>query len=105
MFLNLIKMVIAPLILATLVSGIAGAAKSTGVGKLFARSMMWFITASVLVGALGFSMAHVLNVGDGLNLVPAGVSGIETKTMDFQSFIVNIIPASVFAALVGRSRR
>ncbi|MEV7634412.1 dicarboxylate/amino acid:cation symporter [Microbacterium sp. NPDC089318] len=103
MFLNLIKMVIAPLILATLVSGIAGAAKSTGVGRLFARAMAWFITASVLVGALGFTMAHILNVGDGLNLVPAGESGIETKTMDLPSFIVNIIPTSVFAALASNN--
>ena len=51
MFLNLIKMIIAPLIFATLVSGIAGAAKSAGVGKLFGRSMIWFLSASVLVGA------------------------------------------------------
>ena len=99
MFLNLIKMIIAPLIFATLVSGIAGAAKSAGVGKLFGRSMIWFLSASVLVGAFGFITAHVLNVGDGLHLMPGGDAGMETKPLDYQAFVTQIIPTSVFAAL------
>jgi Na+/H+-dicarboxylate symporter len=99
MFLNLIKMIIAPLIFATLVSGIAGAAKSAGVGKLFGRSMIWFLSASVLVGAFGFIMAHLLNVGSGLHLVPTGDAELESKPLDFQAFITNIIPTSVFSAL------
>jgi Na+/H+-dicarboxylate symporter len=99
MFLNLIKMIIAPLIFATLVSGIAGAAKSAGVGKLFGRAMVWFLSASALVGAFGFIMAHVLNVGDGLHLVPTGGAALESHPLDFQAFITNIIPTSVFSAL------
>lgn len=79
MFLNLIKMIIAPLIFATLVAGIAGAVKSAGVGKLFARSLLWFIAASAMVGTFGFVMAHALNVGAGLSLVPTGDAGIESK--------------------------
>ena len=103
MFLNLIKMIIAPLIFATLVSGIAGAAKSAGVGKLFGRSMIWFLSASVLVGAFGFITAHVLNVGHGLNLVPGGDAGMETKPLDYAEFMTHIIPTSVFAALTANN--
>lgn len=103
MFLNLIKMIIAPLIFATLVSGIAGAAKSAGVGKLFARSLLWFVIASALVGTFGFVTAHALNVGEGLGLVPTGDAGIESKPMDYQAFITNIIPTSVFAALTSNN--
>ena len=103
MFLNLIKMIIAPLIFATLVSGIAGAAKSAGVGKLFARSLLWFIAASALVGAFGFITAHLLNVGAGLHLLPTGEAGIESKPIDYPSFITNIIPTSVFAALTSNN--
>jgi Na+/H+-dicarboxylate symporter len=103
MFLNLIKMIIAPLIFATLVSGIAGAAKSAGVGKLFGRSMVWFLSASVLVGAFGFITAHVLNVGHGLNLVAGGDAGMETKPLDYAEFITHIIPTSVFAALTANN--
>jgi len=103
MFLNLIKMIIAPLIFATLVSGIAGAAKSAGVGKLFGRSMIWFLSASVLVGAFGFITAHALNVGDGLHLMPGGDAGMETKPLNYQEFITHIIPTSVFAALTANN--
>jgi L-cystine uptake protein TcyP (sodium:dicarboxylate symporter family) len=64
-FFNMIKMIIAPLIFATLVSGVAGAAQSAGVGKLFGRSILWFLCASAIVEAFGFLTAHVLNVGQG----------------------------------------
>ncbi|MFF1883339.1 dicarboxylate/amino acid:cation symporter [Pseudarthrobacter sp. NPDC058196] len=103
MFLNLIKMIIAPLIFATLVSGIAGAAKSAGVGKLFGRSMIWFLSASALVGVFGFISAHLLNVGAGLHLLPGGDAGIESKPLDYADFITHIIPTSVFAALAANN--
>ena len=46
LFLNLIKMVIAPLIFAIIVSGITGMTKSTGLGPLFAKAITWFLAFS-----------------------------------------------------------
>ena len=72
MFLNLIKMIIAPLIFATLVSGIAGAAKSAGVGKLFGRSMIWRQDTAVAVHAPArWRRLHVVPV----QRVPQPLSG------------------------------
>lgn len=100
MFLNLVKMVIAPLIFATIVSGITGATKSSGLGRLFARSIVWFLAASTFAGAFGFAIAHLLGVGKGLNLVDTGAaSAIETTALNYSTFLSELIPTSVFKAL------
>ncbi|WP_327151419.1 dicarboxylate/amino acid:cation symporter [Nocardia sp. NBC_01329] len=99
-FLNLIKMVIAPLIFATIVSGITGMAGTKGLGSLFARSMTWFLAASLLVGAYGLLMAHLMQVGTGLNLsATAGGSGIDTKPLSPSKFIEDLVPQSFIQAL------
>ncbi|MFD8560212.1 dicarboxylate/amino acid:cation symporter [Streptosporangium canum] len=100
LFLNLIKMVIAPLIFATIVSGITGMAKATGLGSLFARSMVWFVSASLLIGAYGFLAAHAMGVGNGLGLTPtAGGSGIETEPVTPATFVEGLVPQSFIEAL------
>ncbi|MEQ4726079.1 dicarboxylate/amino acid:cation symporter [Nonomuraea sp. B19D2] len=100
LFLNLIKMVIAPLIFATIVSGIAGMAKAKGLGSLFARSMVWFVSASLLIGAYGFLAAHAMGVGNGLDLTPtAGGSGIETEPVTPATFVEGLVPQSFIEAL------
>ncbi|MFF5264887.1 dicarboxylate/amino acid:cation symporter [Actinomadura viridis] len=100
LFLNLIKMVIAPLIFATIVSGITGMAKAKGLGSLFARSMVWFVSASLLIGTYGFLAAHVMGVGGGLGLTPAaGGSGIETEPVTPATFVEGLVPQSFIEAL------
>ena len=48
-FLKLIKMIIAPLVLATIVTGIAGMGDSAALGRIGGRALAWFVTASVLL--------------------------------------------------------
>lgn len=100
LFLNLIKMVIAPLIFATIVGGITGMAKTKGLGSMFARSMVWFVSASLLIGAYAFLAAHAMGVGSGLNLTPtAGGSGIETEPVTPATFVEGLVPQSFIEAL------
>ena len=101
LFLNLIKMIIAPLIFATVVGGIAGATKKAGLGRMTVRSLGWFLTASLVVGAFGFVMAHIFQVGKGLHLVDTHVteSPLKTTALTAQSFIEGIIPSSFFQAM------
>ncbi|WP_326763390.1 dicarboxylate/amino acid:cation symporter [Streptomyces sp. NBC_01591] len=100
LFLNLIKMVVAPLIFATIVSGITGMARSKGLGSLFARSLVWFVSASLLVGAFGFATAHLIGVGDGLALRDTGGgAGLDAEPVTASSFIEDLVPQSFIQAL------
>ncbi|OOA08614.1 cation:dicarboxylate symporter family transporter, partial [Burkholderia cenocepacia] len=67
-FLRLIKMVIGPLVFSTLVVGIAHMGDAASVGRVFAKSIAWFITASLVSLLLGLLMANLLRPGDNLGL-------------------------------------
>src|SRR5512147_1439513 len=68
LFLRLIKMIIAPLVLTTLIVGIAHMGGTGSLGRVGVRTLMWFITASIISLLLGLGIVHVLQPGVGLQL-------------------------------------
>ncbi|MFJ2986819.1 dicarboxylate/amino acid:cation symporter [Collimonas sp. NPDC087041] len=101
-FLRLIKMIIAPLVFGTLVSGIAGMKDSNSVGRIGFRALAWFITASLLSLALGMLFVNVLQVGHSLNL-PLPAVGADTKLntsgFNLKDFVSHVFPSSFVDAL------
>src|SRR3981189_846398 len=63
LFLRLIKMIIAPLVFATLVGGIAHMGSGSKLGRIFARTMGWFVSASFISLLLGLVMVNLLQPG------------------------------------------
>ncbi|MDC7702618.1 dicarboxylate/amino acid:cation symporter [Vogesella indigofera] len=101
-FLRLIKMIIAPLVFSTLVVGIARMGDAATVGRIGAKAMGWFLTASLVSLTLGLIMVNLLKPGVGLGLpLPdvAASSGIEKGALSLKDFISHLIPKSVFDAM------
>jgi len=102
-FLHLIKMIIAPLVFATVVSGIANTGDTKAVGRIGIRALGWFLTASFVSLTIGLIMATVLNPGDGLHLNPddavAPVSGVEAHALNLKDFLGQVFPSSVIDAM------
>src|ERR1700733_4221624 len=63
LFLRLIKMIIAPLVFATLVGGIAHMGGGARLGRIFAKTMGWFVSASFVSLLLGLVMVNLLQPG------------------------------------------
>ncbi len=63
LFLRLIKMIIAPLVFATLVGGIAHMGSGSRLGRIFAKTMGWFVSASFISLLLGLVMVNMLQPG------------------------------------------
>jgi Na+/H+-dicarboxylate symporter len=106
LFLRMIKMIIAPLVFSTIVTGIAGTGDSKAVGRIGIKALGWFMTASLFSLLLGMVCVNLMQPGVGLSLpLPAaGVSsGITGKAMDMKAFITNIIPKSFFDALANNN--
>jgi Na+/H+-dicarboxylate symporter len=102
LFLRLIKMIIAPLVFSTLVAGIAHMGDTAALGRVGARSLAWFITASLISLTLGLILVNTLQPGVGLNLpLPdvSAASGVETKAFNLKDFITHLVPASAIAAM------
>src|SRR5213082_3598749 len=72
LFLNLIKSIIAPLIFATLVVGIAGTGDIKQVGRIGAMSLIYFEVVTTLALFIGLAAVNITRPGDGVSL--AGVT-------------------------------
>ncbi|MDR6127149.1 Na+/H+-dicarboxylate symporter [Sphingomonas sp. SORGH_AS802] len=102
LFLRLIKMIIAPLVFATLVVGIAHMGDTSALGRVGAKSLGWFITASLLSLTLGLILVNVLQPGVGLALPlpPANeASGVTRTAFDATKFVSHIVPQSMVEAM------
>ena len=101
-FLRLIKMIIAPLVFATLVAGIAHMGDTAALGRVGVRSVGWFIGASLTSLTLGLILVNLLQPGVGLNLAvpPAtAASGVEQTAFTLSNFITHIFPRSGIEAM------
>ena len=99
-FLKLIKMIIAPLVLATIVAGIAGMGDAAELGRIGSRALAWFITASLLSLSLGLLLVNLFKPGVGLALQPAGDLGeLAVKDFTLRHFVLEIFPSSAFDAM------
>src|SRR6202000_2092383 len=67
-FLRLIKMIIAPLVFSTLVVGVAHMGDTKAVGRIGAKAMAWFVSASLVSLLLGLVLVNILRPGDNLNM-------------------------------------
>lgn len=102
LFLRLIKMIIAPLVFATLVSGIVHMADTSALGRIGARSLAWFLGASFVSLLLGLLLVNVFKPGVGLDLdLPstAASAGLATSDFSIAQFITHLVPTSMFEAM------
>ena len=101
-FLHLIKMIIAPLVFATLVVGIAHMGDTSALGRVGVKSVGWFVCASLVSLALGMLLVNVLQPGVGLNLpLPAAsaTAGLDKSNFDAAKIITHIFPTSIIDAM------
>lgn len=101
-FLRLIKMIIAPLVLSTLVVGMAHMGDTAALGRAGAKTMAWFISASIVSLALGAIIVTLLEPGVGLGLpLPDATAAVEIKAtgLGMSEFITYLVPASIFDAM------
>ncbi len=100
-FLTLIKMIISPLVFTTLVAGIAHMEGAAAVGRVGAKTIFWFILASITSLTIGLLMVHWLQPGAGLHLVPANgaAATVDASKLNAVDFIKHMIPTSIFDAM------
>ncbi|RTL52986.1 MAG: C4-dicarboxylate transporter DctA [Bradyrhizobiaceae bacterium] len=102
-FIKLIKMVIAPIIFCTVVSGISHVDDARKVGRVGIKALIYFEIVSTLALVIGLVMANIFQVGHGLAAKPdaAAVANYvkQAENTHAVDFVLNIIPDSVVGAL------
>ena len=109
-FINLVKMIIAPVIFLTVVTGIAGMDNMKSVGRVTGKAMVYFLTFSTLALFIGMIVANVVHPGHGLNIDPAT---LDTSALSkfkppesqgawaaFVHFLMDLIPETLVSPFV-----
>jgi aerobic C4-dicarboxylate transport protein len=100
-FIKLIKMLIGPIVFATITVGIARMGAMRDVGRIGIRTLLYFEFISTLALVIGLVVVNVLQPGVGLRVdpsaAPPGPAGAPTSTVDF---LLNIIPTTVLDGFV-----
>jgi Na+/H+-dicarboxylate symporter len=101
LFLRLIRMIIAPLVLTTLVVGIANMGSSGAVGRVGLRALVWFLSASLVSLGLGLAMVNLLQPGVGVDftLPSAEGSAVRGATLTLREFVTHLVPRSIIEAM------
>jgi Na+/H+-dicarboxylate symporter len=100
-FLKLIKMIIGPLVLSTLVVGIGHMGDAATVGRVGAKTMAWFVSASIVSLLLGLTMVDLLQPGVGIVIADQGANAanLTTQAFSIENFIDHVVPTSIFKSL------
>ena len=104
-FVKLIKMIIAPVIFCTVVTGIAGMESMKAVGKTGAIALLYFELVSTIALVIGLCVVNLLQPGVGMNVDPATLDAStisayaeQAKSQGIIAFLLDVIPASVIGA-------
>ena len=113
-FINLIKMVIAPVIFITITVGIASMNDLKKVGRVTGKAFIYFITFSTLALIIGMIVANIVRPGDGFNFDPTSIEGTaeavklgeyqdSAKENSLTHFVLDIIPKTFMSSLTGEN--
>ena len=106
-FIKMVKMIIAPVIFLTVVTGIAGMKNLGSVGRVTGKAMIYFLTFSTLALVVGLIVGNVIQPGHGLNIDPSTLHS--TKVDEYAAkahestitgFLMNIIPDPLVSPFV-----
>ena len=99
LFLRMIKMIIAPLIFATLVAGIAGAGHFKVVGRMGLRAIIYFEIVTTIALGIGLATVNIMKPGVGVNLPMGQASEITAKPQTWDQILLHVFPESVIRAM------
>ena len=103
-FLRMVQMIIAPIVFATLVVGIAKLGDMKTVGRVGGKAMLWFITASLISLSLGLILVNIFKPGVGADISNTDMAGVndlleKSKGFSLSKFVEHVVPRSVVEAM------
>ena len=108
-FIKLIKLLIAPIIFLSLVSGIAAMSDLKAVGKIGGIALIYFFITTAAALVIGMVVSNILHPGSGMNIDPATLDVTNAKAYignvehvdGISKFLMNIVPNSFVGAFTG----
>ncbi len=98
-FLRGLRMIIVPLILTSIISGVTSMGSSGNIGRLGLKTLIYYITTSLFAILVGLFFVNLLKPGVGANIgLTQNVQGLAAARESFGDTLLNIIPKNIFTA-------
>ncbi len=106
-FINMIKMIVVPIIVSSLIIGVAGTGDIKQLGKLGGKALIYFQVVSLIAIIIGLSSANIFKPGEGLDISTLEKGDIdqyvqttkEVQDHGFMDVLVNIVPSNVIESM------
>lgn len=100
-FLRLIKMIVAPLVLCTLIVGVAKLGDINSVGRIGGKTLLWFLCASLLSLLLGLVLVNIFQPGIAMHLpLPESNESVVARVaFSLKDFLYHMFPSSIIDAM------
>jgi Na+/H+-dicarboxylate symporter len=99
LFLNALKMVIVPLILSSIISGVANIGGAKDFGRLGLKTIGYYLLTSLLAIFTGMFLVNIIRPGVGVDLgLAQSVEGLASAKESFGTTLLNIVPKNIFVA-------
>ncbi|MDO3675865.1 cation:dicarboxylate symporter family transporter [Paenibacillus ehimensis] len=106
-FIRLIKMIVVPIVISSLIVGIAGVGDMKKLGKLGGKTILYFEIVTTIAIIVGLLFANIFKPGAGIDMsglaktdIKTYVDTAEKASHSFASTFVNIVPKNIFEAFV-----
>ncbi|MEJ2085800.1 MAG: dicarboxylate/amino acid:cation symporter [Acidobacteriota bacterium] len=100
LFIRLLKMIIVPLVMTSIITGIASVGTGKSLGRLFAKTLGYYVLSSALAAVAGLILVNALRPGVGSNIAgieQAGIQEVSTPSSP-ADLLIDIVPENVIAA-------
>jgi Na+/H+-dicarboxylate symporter len=100
-FLRAIRMIIAPLVFSTLLTGVGRIRDTATVGRIALQAMIWFVIASVAAILVALAAAEILTPGAGMHMTAAAAlpGAPVTAPLTLTTFVTHLVPISIMDAM------
>ncbi|MPL69041.1 Proton/glutamate-aspartate symporter [bioreactor metagenome] len=98
LFINMIKMIIVPVVLASLIVGASSIGDMKKLGRVGARTMVYYLFTTAIAVSLGLFLATVMNPGEGLS-IPTNAEVKSKVAPPISSVLVNMVPTNPVQAM------
>jgi proton glutamate symport protein len=101
LFLRALKMIIIPLILSSIISGVANIGTAENLGRLGFKTILYYVSTSTLAILTGLFFVNLLKPGIGADLgFQQQIEGLGMMDQSFGDLLIQIIPTNIFVAFV-----
>ena len=99
LFINLIRMVVVPLVLCTIVAGSASVGDINKLGRVASKTLIYYFATTAVAVVLGLVFANIFNPGEGLNIATEGLKAKSATPPKMVDVFLNIIPLNPIDAM------